>query len=151
MEKTLVLVKPDAVQRGLIGEVTTRLENRGLKLIGMKLLQVEQNLAEKHYAIHVGKPFYNGLIEYITSSPVVAMVWQGPNAIKAVRQTMGATNPVEAAPGSVRHDFALTIGRNLTHASDGEETAKAEIGLWFSPDEIVEWERSSDSWMFETN
>ena len=151
MEDTLVLIKPDAVQRGLIGNITARLENRGLKLIAMKMIKVDQDLAGKHYAVHAGKPFYSGLIQYITSAPVVAMVWQGPNAIKAVRQTMGATNPTESAPGTVRHDYALTIGRNLTHASDGVETARNEIALWFTNQEIVEWERLIDSWVFETN
>ena len=112
MEKTLVLVKPDAVQRGLIGQIIHRLERRGLQLTAAKFMQVSQDLAEKHYGIHKGKPFYQALLKYITSAPVMAMVWEGRNAVAAVRQTMGATNPTEAAPGSVRHDFALEIGRN---------------------------------------
>lgn len=149
MERTLVLLKPDAVQRGWIGEVIGRLERRGLKLIGAKLVQVDRSLAEQHYRIHQGKPFYDGLIDYITSSPVVAMVWEGPAAIAAVRQTMGATNPQEAAPGSVRHDLGLEIGRNLTHASDGAETAATEIALWFKPDELVSWSRATDRWIYE--
>ncbi len=131
MERTFVLVKPDGVQRGLIGEVITRLEKRGLKLISAKFLSVSDELAEKHYAVHKGKEFYPGLIRYITSAPVMAMVWEGSNAVAAVRQTMGATRPWEAAPGSIRHDFALEVGRNLTHASDSVENALLEIALWF--------------------
>ncbi|MCJ7511951.1 MAG: nucleoside-diphosphate kinase [Anaerolineales bacterium] len=149
MEKTLVLIKPDAVQRGLIGEITARLERRGLRLVAARFLQVDKQLAEKHYAVHKGKPFYEGLIAYITSSPVVAMVWEGPSAIAAVRQTMGATRPTEAAPGSVRHDFGLMVGRNLTHASDSPETAAEEVALWFSPAELVVWSREADRWVFE--
>lgn len=149
MERTLVLVKPDAVQRGLIGEVTSRLERRGLRLVAAKFMSVSKDLAEEHYAVHKGKPFYPGLIEYITSAPVMAMVWEGPDAIKAVRQTMGATQPTEAAPGSIRHDFGLEVGRNLTHASDAPETAQAEIALWFEEQELVEWSRDLDRWVFE--
>ena len=149
MEKTLVLVKPDGVQRGLIGEVVSRLERRGLRLMGAKFMQVSQDLAETHYAIHKGKPFYEGLIRYITSAPVMAMVWEGPNAITAVRQTMGATRPTEASPGSLRHDFALEVGRNLTHASDAPETGQAEVDLWFREDELVSWDRAVDPWIFE--
>jgi len=149
MEKTLVLVKPDGVQRGLIGEVISRLERRGLLLVGAKFVEVSQELAETHYAIHKGKPFYTGLIRYITSSPVMAMVWEGPNAIAAVRQTMGATRPTEAAPGSLRHDFALEVGRNLTHASDTVENGEKEVNLWFRNGELVDWVRSNDPWIFE--
>ncbi len=149
MEQTFVLVKPDGVQRGLIGEVIARLERRGLRLVGAKFMQVPQELAESHYAIHKGKPFYNGLISYITSSPVMAMVWEGPNAVAAVRQTMGATRPTEAAPGTLRHDFALEIGRNLTHASDSPENGAKEIALWFQPAELVAWNRDVDRWILE--
>ena len=149
MERTLVLIKPDGVQRGLIGEVLSRLERRGLRLVGAKFMQVSQELAETHYAIHQGKPFYNGLIKYITSAPVMAMVWEGPNAIAAVRQTMGSTRPTEAAPGSVRHDFALEVGRNLTHASDSVENGQAEVPLWFADQELVSWGRALDPWIFE--
>ena len=149
MEKTLVLIKPDAVQRGLIGEITSRLERRGLRLVAAKFMQVSQELAETHYAIHKGKPFYAPLIEYITSSPVMAMVWEGPNGVAAVRQTMGATRPLEAAPGTIRHDFGLEVGRNLTHASDSVENGKKEIALWFQEDEIVSWTRNVDEWIFE--
>jgi nucleoside-diphosphate kinase len=150
MERSFVLVKPDGVQRGLIGEVISRLEQRGLRIVAAKFLQVSQELAETHYAIHKGKPFYNGLIEYITSAPVMAMVWEGPNAIAAIRQTMGATRPTEAAPGSVRHDFALEVGRNLTHASDSLENGMKEVDLWFHPTELVDWKRDSDRWIFES-
>ena len=149
MERTLVLVKPDGVQRGLIGEVILRLERRGLRLVAAKFIQVSQELAETHYAIHKGKPFYDGLIKYITSAPVMAMAWEGPRAIAAVRQTMGATRPWEAAPGTVRHDFALEVGRNLTHASDSVENGQAEVALWFRPEELVEWSRATDEWIFE--
>lgn len=149
MERTLVLVKPDGVQRGLVGEIIARLERRGLRMVGAKFMAVSQDLAESHYGIHKGKPFYNGLIEYITSSPVMAMVWEGPNAVAAVRQTMGATRPTEAAPGSVRHDFGLEVGRNLTHASDSAENGKSEAALWFKANELVDWQRAVDSWIFE--
>lgn len=149
MEKTLVLVKPDGVQRGLIGEVIARLERRGLRLIGAKFIQVSRELAETHYAIHKGKPFYEGLINYIISAPVMAMVWEGPRAIAAVRQTMGATRPWEAAPGTIRHDFALEVGRNLTHASDSVENGEAEVALWFKSEELVSWDRATDQWIFE--
>ena len=149
MEKTLVLVKPDGVQRGLIGEVIARLERRGLRLVGAKFMNVSQSLAETHYAIHKGKPFYDGLIRYITSAPVMALVWEGPNAVAAVRQTMGATRPTEAAPGSLRHDYVLEVGRNLTHASDTPENGVKEVELWFKPAELVSWERAIDPWVFE--
>jgi nucleoside-diphosphate kinase len=149
MERTLVLVKPDGVQRGLIGEVIARLEHRGLRLIAAKFIQVSQELAETHYAIHKGKSFYKGLIRYITSAPVMAMAWDGPNAVAAIRQTMGATRPIEAAPGSIRHDFALEVGRNLTHASDSAENGEKEVALWFKPSELVDWKRDADRWIFE--
>ena len=149
MEHSLVLVKPDGVQRGLVGEIIFRLERRGLKLVGAKFLQVSQELAETHYAVHKGKPFYDGLIAYITSAPVMAMVWEGPNAIVAVRQTMGATRPTEAAPGSIRHDFGLEVGRNLTHASDSVGNGEQEVKLWFSSQELIQWDRANDPWIFE--
>lgn len=151
MERSLVLVKPDGVQRGLIGEVVRRLERRGLILVAAKFMQVSRELAETHYAIHKGKPFYEGLLNYITSAPVMAMVWEGPNAIAAVRQTMGATRPTEAAPGTLRHDFALEVGRNLTHASDSVENGEKEVALWFTPEELVSWNRDIDPWIFESN
>ena len=149
MERTLVLVKPDGVQRGLIGEVIGRLERRGLRLVAAKFIQVSQELAETHYAVHKGKPFYDGLIKYITSAPVMAMAWEGPNAVAAIRQTMGATRPTEAAPGSIRHDFALEVGRNLTHASDSVENGEKEVALWFVAAELVDWKRDADLWIFE--
>ncbi len=149
MERTLVLVKPDGVQRGLIGEVISRLERRGLRLVAAKFIQVSRELAEAHYAVHKGKPFYEGLIAYITSAPVMAMVWEGPQAVAAVRQTMGATRPTEAAPGTIRHDFGLEIGRNLTHASDSPENGEKEVALWFRPEELVAWQRDVDRWIFE--
>jgi len=149
MERTMVLVKPDGVQRGLIGEVICRLERRGLRLVAARFLQVSQELAETHYAIHRGKPFYAGLIKYITSAPVMAMVWDGPNAVAAVRQTMGATRPTEAAPGTIRHDFALEVGRNLTHASDTVENGEKEVALWFTPAELLDWKRDTDRWILE--
>lgn len=150
MERTLVLVKPDGVQRGLIGEVISRLERRGLRLVAAKFERVDRTLAETHYAVHKGKPFYDGLISYITSAPVMAMVWEGPNAVAAVRKTMGSTRPTEAAPGTLRHDLALEVGRNLTHASDEPGNAAAEVALWFQRDELVTWQRDADRWIFET-
>ncbi len=149
MERSLVLVKPDGVQRGLVGEVIARLEKRGLLLVGAKFMQVSRELAEEHYAIHKGKPFYEGLIAYIISSPVMAMAWEGPSAIAAIRQTMGATRPLEAAPGTIRHDFALEVGRNLTHASDSPENGLNETALWFKKDELTSWKRATDPWIFE--
>ena len=148
MERTFIMVKPDGVQRGLIGEIISRFERRGLKIVGLRMLQVSQELASQHYAVHQGKPFYAGLIQYITSAPVVAMVVEGTNAIQAVRQTVGATRPHEAAPGTIRADLATEIGRNLVHASDGPETAAMEIALWFG-DSLINWSRANDSWIFE--
>ncbi len=149
MERTLVLVKPDGVQRGLIGEVIARLERRGLRLVGAKFMQVNRELAEIHYAEHKGKPFYEGLLAYIASAPVMAMVWEGPNAVAAVRQTVGATKPMDAAPGTIRHDFALEVGRNLVHASDKPESGERETALWFKQEELVTWTRPLDAWVFE--
>lgn len=149
MEQTLVLVKPDGVQRGLVGQIITRLERRGLKLIGMKFMQVTRELAASHYEAHVGKPFYEGLVDYITSSPVVAMVWEGKDGIQVVRTTMGATNAAVAAPGTIRGDFAVEMGRNLVHGSDGPESAAREIGLFFASDELVNWPREADRWIRE--
>lgn len=150
MERTFVMVKPDGVQRGLIGEIIARLEKRGLRLVAAKFMMVSKGLAEEHYGEHKGKGFYDGLVQYIMSGPVLAMVWEGPNAIAAIRQTMGATRPTEAAPGTVRHDFGLEIGRNLTHASDKLETAEREVALWFTPAEQVNWARAVDPWIFES-
>ena len=149
MERTLVLIKPDGVQRQLIGPIITRLEGRGLKIVAMKLIQVSQDLARRHYAIHEGKPFFEPLISYITSAPVVAMVVEGPRAIEATRNTMGATNPVNATSGTIRADYALEIGRNLVHGSDGPDTATTEIALWFDEDEILTYQRDVDRWILE--
>jgi nucleoside-diphosphate kinase len=149
VERTLVLIKPDAVQRGLIGEIIKRLEQRGLRLIAGKFIQVSRDFAEEHYGIHKGKPFYEPLLDYIISSPVMAMVWDGPNAVAAVRQTMGETKPTEAAPGSVRHDFGLEIGRNLTHASDSPENGAKEVALWFTKEELFDWDRALTPWILE--
>lgn len=151
MERTFVIVKPDGVQRALIGEIILRLERRGLKMVGAKLINVPMELAAKHYAAHVGKPFYAGLLKYITSAPVMALVWEGEDAVAAVRQTMGSTNPTLADPGTIRHDFALIISRNLTHASDSVETAEKEIALWFKPEELCTWTQSVDGWLFGKN
>ncbi|MCS7294641.1 MAG: nucleoside-diphosphate kinase [Chloroflexota bacterium] len=148
-ERTLVLVKPDAMQRGLAGEILRRIEQRGLRLVGLKLLRIDESLARRHYAEHEGKPFFPGLIEYITSAPVVAAVFEGPDAVRAVRATVGATNPVEAAPGSIRADFGLQKGRNLVHASDSPESGEREVALFFRPDELVSWERDVDRWITE--
>ena len=149
MDRTLVIVKPDGVQRGLVGEILKRLESRGLKLAGMKLMAVPRELAEQHYAVHRGKGFYAGLIEYITSAPVVVAVFEGKDAPAVVRSTVGATNPTQAAPGTIRGDLALEIGRNLIHASDAPETAQQEIALWFKESELVSWERATDRWIHE--
>ena len=151
MERSLVLIKPDAVQRNLCGEIIKRLEARGLKIVASKFLLVNDVLAREHYKIHIGKVFYDGLINYITSSPIMAMVWEGTNAISAIRQTMGATNPIEASPGTVRHDFALVTSRNLTHASDSVENAEIEIGLWFTDSELYSWDRDHENWFTGKN
>ena len=149
MEQTLVLIKPDGVQRSLIGEIVTRLERRGLKLRGMKFMQMTRELASVHYEAHIGKPFYDGLVGYITSGPIVAMVWEGKDAIQIVRTTMGATNAAAAAPGTIRGDFAVEIGRNLVHGSDGPESAAREVALFFQEAELVAWPRETDRWIRE--
>ena len=149
MERSLVIIKPDGVQRGLIGEITGRLERRGLRLAAMKFMQAGPELAALHYAVHQGKPFYEPLLSYITSGPVVVMAWEGSKTVEAVRQTVGATNPTAAAPGTIRADLALDIGRNLIHASDKPETAEFELDLWFSAGEFVTWQRDGERWVFE--
>ncbi len=148
MENTFVIIKPDAVQRGLIGQILERFERRGLKFVAMKFLQVPDELAREHYAVHVGKPFYDSLIGYITSAPVVAMVLEGTDAITLVRNTVGGTKPADANPGTIRGDFGIEVGRNLVHASDGPDTAASEIALWFGED-LTSWERDADPWIFE--
>ena len=149
MERTLILIKPDGVERGLIGPIITRFEQRGLKLAGLKLLQVSNQLARQHYAVHEGKPFFEPLIAYITSSPVVAMVLEGPEAVQVARNTIGATRPAEATAGSIRGDFGLMVGRNLVHGSDSPENAAKEVALWFADTELIDYERSVDRWILE--
>ncbi|MFI5291706.1 MAG: nucleoside-diphosphate kinase [Candidatus Limnocylindrales bacterium] len=146
-ERTLILVKPDGVQRLVVGRVLQRYEDRGLKLVGLKLLQVDRALAEAHYAVHRERPFFAGLVDFITSSPLVAAVVEGPNAIAVVRTINGATKPHEAAPGTVRGDFALETAQNLVHASDGPESAASEIALWFRDDELMSYDRDVDRWV----
>lgn len=149
MERTLILVKPDGVQRGLIGEIINRFERRGLKLIGMKFMQMSEELARQHYAVHEGRPFYEGLVSYITSGPVVAMAWEGNEAILAARNTIGSTKPVEAAAGTIRGDLGMEVGRNLVHGSDSPENGLKEVSLFFNEDELVEWDRVTESWIRE--
>ena len=149
MERTLVLVKPDGVQRGLIGEVISRLERRGLKLVGMKLMQVDDALARQHYGEHVDRPFFGGLVDFITSSPVVAMAWEADNAAEVVRNTIGQTNPTTSPAGTIRGDLGLDIGRNLVHGSDSPESAVRELGLFFKAGELLDYTRANDSWIKE--
>ena len=149
MEQTLVLVKPDGVQRGLIGEIVGRLERRGLKLVAMKLMQVDEALAHRHYGEHVDRPFFPGLVSFITSGPVVAMAWEANNAAEIVRSAMGVTNPANAAPGTIRGDLGVDIGRNLIHGSDSPESAERELALFFQPEEILSYARSNDPWIVE--
>ncbi len=146
-ERTLVLIKPDGVQRLLTGRILARYEDRGLKLVGLKLIHVSRDLAERHYAVHREKPFFAGLVDFITSAPLVAAVLEGPNAIAVVRAMNGATRPHEAEPGSIRGDFALETAQNLVHASDGAETAAAEVALWFRPEELLDYDREIDRWV----
>jgi len=149
MERTLIIVKPEGVQRGLIGNVVARFEQRGLKLVGLKLIQITPELAEQHYGVHKGKPFYAGLVKHITSGPVVVGVVEGPKAISVVRTTMGATNAAEALPGTIRGDYGLEIGFNIVHGSDGPETAVQEINLFFKPEELVEYTQATQQWVYE--
>jgi nucleoside-diphosphate kinase len=148
-ERTLVIVKPDAVQRGLIGTILARFEQKGLRFAALKFIHIDRPLAERHYAVHQGKPFYPGLVEFITSGPVVVGVLEGPNAIEATRNLMGATNPVTAAPGSIRGMYGLEIGQNLVHGSDAPETAAYEIDLYFRPEELLDYRRDVDRWISE--
>lgn len=149
MERTLIIVKPEGVQRGLVGNVITRFEQRGLKLVGLKLMHITPELAERHYGVHKGKPFFTGLVKHITSSPVVVGVVEGPKAISVVRATMGATNAAEAIPGTIRGDYALEIGFNIIHGSDGPETATQEINLFFRPEELVDYKLAAEQWVYE--
>jgi len=148
-ERTFVMVKPDGVQRGLVGEIINRFEKKGLKIVAMKLVSVSKELAEKHYGVHKGKPFFKPTVEYIISSPVIAMVLEGNNVINVVRTMMGKTNPQEALPGTIRGDFAQFIGRNIIHGSDVPETAEFEIKLWFKPEEIANYHRIDEKWLSE--
>ncbi len=149
MERTLVLIKPDAMQRSLAGEILARLERRGLRIVAMRLFQMDEALARRHYAEHEGKPFFEGLISYITSCPIIAAVFEGTNAVEVVRKTMGATNPAAAEPGTIRGDLALETGRNLIHGSDSLESARREIALFFRDDEVHTYPRDVDRWVFE--
>lgn len=149
MNRTLVLIKPDSVQRGLIGEIVSRLERRGLKIIGMKLMLVSDELAHSHYGEHQGKPFFDGLVDFITSGPIVAVAIEGSDAVEIVRNTMGGTNPVDSAPGTIRGDLGVDIGRNLIHGSDSPESAKRELSIFFSDSEMLDYNRSTDPWITE--
>ncbi len=148
-ERTFLAIKPDGVQRGLVGEIIGRFERKGFKLVGLKQLTPSRELAEQHYGVHRERPFFPGLVEFITSGPVVAMVWEGDGVIAAARLMIGATKPLEAAPGTIRGDLAVNIGRNVIHGSDGDETAVFEIGLWFNATELSEWSPADQSWRVE--
>ena len=149
MQKTLLLVKPDGVQRGLVGQIVSRIEQKGLKLVGLKLMRVNQELANQHYGEHVGKPFFNDLVDFITSSPIVAMAVEGDNVVQVMRVIMGTTNPQEASPGTIRGDFGMTIGMNLIHGSDSAESAERELSLFFNSEEILDYQREVDKWGIE--
>ncbi len=150
MERTFIALKPDTVQRGHIGEIVARFEKKGFKLVGMKLMQVSRQLAEEHYGEHREKPFFKGLVGFITSGPIVAMVWEGNNVVAEARKMMGATNPKDSAPGTIRGDFAVDLGRNVIHGSDSVESAQREIGLFFKSDELLPgWDRATESWIYE--
>lgn len=148
MERSLVIIKPDALQRGLAGEIISRLEKKGLKIVGMKMLHMDRNRAQRHYAIHKGKAFFNDLVDFITSSPIIAIVFQGKNAVGIIRQTMGETDPAKASSGTIRGDLGIEIGHNLVHGSDSLENASGEIDLFFSADEIVNYDRELDRWIY---
>ncbi|MFD1030870.1 MULTISPECIES: nucleoside-diphosphate kinase [Caryophanaceae] len=147
MEKTFLMVKPDGVQRNVIGEIVARFEKKGYNLAGAKLMQISTELAEEHYGEHKERPFFGELVEFITSGPVFAMVWEGENVILTARQMMGATNPKDAAPGTIRGDFAVTVGKNMIHGSDSAESAEREIGLFFKEEELVSYEKTMSSWV----
>jgi nucleoside-diphosphate kinase len=150
MEKTFIALKPDAVQRGYIGEIITRFERKGFKLIGMKLMQVTREMAEEHYGEHREKPFFKGLVDFITSGPIVAMAWEGNNVVESARKMMGATNPKDSAPGTIRGDFAVDLGRNIIHGSDSVASAERELKIFFNANELVSgWNRTTESWIYE--
>ncbi len=149
MERTFLMIKPDGVQRNLVGEVIKRLETKGFTLVGLKLMSVSRELAEQHYGVHKERPFFPGLVEFIISSPVVAMVWEGDGVIASARKIIGATNPLNAEPGTIRGDYGVAVGRNLIHGSDAPETAQSEIALWFKDGELVSWKPNSTPWLYE--
>ena len=149
MERTFLMIKPDGVQRNLVGEIIQRFETKGFTLVGLKMMQVSSELAEKHYAVHKERPFFPPLVDFITSSPVVAMVWQGEGVIASARKIIGATNPLNAEPGTIRGDFGISVGRNLIHGSDGPDTAKDEVSLWFSDAELANWTPAITPWVVE--
>ena len=149
MERTLVLIKPDAVQRGLIGDITSRLENKGLRISGMKLMRISEELAGRHYGEHIGKPFFDSLVNFITSSPIVALAVDGDNAVMVVRNVMGATNPQDASNGSIRGDLGLSIGMNLIHGSDSVTSSERELALFFDESELLNYDRDIDKWIIE--
>ncbi|MBL1174030.1 nucleoside-diphosphate kinase [Pantanalinema sp. GBBB05] len=149
MERTFLAIKPDGVQRKLIGEIIRRFEAKGFTLVGLKLMQVSRELAEAHYGVHREKPFFAGLVNFITSGPVVAMVWEGDGVVAAARKVIGATNPLTAEPGTIRGDYGANIGRNIIHGSDAVETAQTEINLWFKEEELVSWQPTLLSWIYE--
>ena len=149
MERTFLMIKPDGVQRNLVGEVIKRLETKGFTLVGLKLMSVSRELAEEHYGVHKERPFFPGLVEFITSSPVVAMVWEGEGVIASARKIIGATNPLNAEPGTIRGDYGVAVGRNLIHGSDAPETAQTEVALWFKDSELVSWKPNATPWLYE--
>lgn len=149
MERTFLMIKPDGVQRNLVGEVIKRLETKGFTLVGLKMMNVSRELAEKHYDVHKERPFFQGLVEFIISAPVVAMVWEGDGVVASARKIIGATNPLTAEPGTIRGDYGVSIGRNLIHGSDAIETAQREIALWFKEEELVSWQQVIQPWLYE--
>ncbi|AFY81635.1 nucleoside-diphosphate kinase [Oscillatoria acuminata] len=149
MERTFIAIKPDGVQRKLIGEIIRRFEAKGFTLVGLKMMSVPRELAEKHYEVHQEKPFFPGLVKFITSGPLVAMVWEGDGVVSSARKIIGATNPLTAEPGTIRGDFGVSVGRNLIHGSDAIETAAKEISLWFTPEELVSWDSAMAGWLYE--
>jgi nucleoside-diphosphate kinase len=149
MERTFVMVKPDGVQRGIIGEVLQRFESKGLKLVAAKFMKIDEELASKHYGEHIGKPFYEPLVKFITSGPVLAMVWEGENSISTVRTVVGKTNPADAGPGTIRGDYGMTTGRNIIHASDSPTSAEREINLFFQKNEVLDYTRIDEVWVYE--
>lgn len=150
MERTFIALKPDAVQRGLIGEIITRFEKKGFKLVGLKLAQITRATAEEHYGEHKERPFFKGLVDFITSGPIVAMAWEGDNVVETARKMMGATNPKESAPGTIRGDFSIDLGRNVIHGSDSVTSAERELKIFFSDDELLKsWNRSTEGWVYE--